>query len=188
MTPPLREPFHSMARAVFFWDLDLGVPRRESETCPPKRGARLRRRRPVRTPVAASPIRHATNGMLPRERALASLVLRSRLSCQRQFGPVVSPNLTIHFLHVTGLSLSCPSALDLSLSSPKGRRSPQCMVQYQPSFDQMRSFSHAPKASFFSLEAFQPHSERELLPVFCKCKWEHNIRREAVLTWCKSQE
>ena len=180
-----------MARAVFFWDLDLGVPRRESETCPPKRGARLRRRRPVRTPVAASPIRHATNGMLPRERGMAlcltcspvKIIMPATVRPRRfaQSDDSLPPRNR-------ALCLSCPSALDLSLSSPKGRRSPQCMVQYQPSFDQMRSFSHAPKASFFSLEAFQPHSERELLPVFCKCKWEHNIRREAVLTWCKSQE
>jgi len=122
------------------------------------------------------------------EWCFASLVLRSRLSCQRQFGPVDSPNLTIHFLHVTGLCAFPALVPWISFSSPKGRRSPQCMVQYQPSFDQMRSFSQAPKEKLLQLEAFQPHSERELLPVFCKCKWEHNIRREAVLTWCKSQE
>jgi hypothetical protein len=62
-----------MARTVVLRDLDLvgGIPRPESEAYP------FRKSRPpspapapaTATPAAASPIRHATNGMLPRERA-----------------------------------------------------------------------------------------------------------------------
>lgn len=144
MIPPLREPFHSMARAVFFWDLDLGYRERD---VPSRKAAPLRRRRPVRSPVSASPIRHATNGMLPRERGM---VLCFPCSPVKIIMPAtVRPHRFLQSddslpLRNRAVCLSCPGSV-----SPKGRSSsPPAIVQYQPSFDQMRSI-------------FQPHSERE---------------------------
>jgi len=107
--------FHGTRRLLLL-GFGFGVARAESETYPPKRGAPLRRRRPVRTPVPASPIRHATNGMLPRERGMAlcltcspvKIIMPATVRPRRfaQSDDSLPPRNR-------ALCLSCPSALNL---------------------------------------------------------------------------
>jgi hypothetical protein len=97
--------------------------------------------------------------------------------------PSIPSNLTIRFVHVTGLrAFPAPDLYQKPRAyQPVGehglclerRRAPWIVDSESPSVDQMRSFIQTRTESLLQLKG-RPR------PVSVYCKWEHDIRRGAV--------
>ena len=183
--PPQAEPVHSMTPSSWIWWLgfyfyqDLPpqeVPSVSGDGDPP--GPRLRQ----------VPIRHGTNGMLPRERAWCLAHLLSGQDCHAndRSAPADSPQPDDSLRpRNRPPGLSCPGSFSEvpCLSTGRGTRAlppekkwnhwgePWIVDSESPSCDRMRSFSRT---------VMEKPSSAEGQALYSACKWEHNIRRGAV--------